>query len=121
MAIAELTAVTLDCPDARRLAAFYQGLLGGEVRTESDNWIELVIDGAPSLGFQQVAAYTPPTWPVGDVPTQVHLDLQVGDLDAAEAGALALGASVLDAGDTTRSWRVYADPAGHPFCLVAHH
>ena len=45
--------------------------------------------------------------------------MTVADLDAAEQEVLALGAKALDTEDRARSFRVYADPAGHPFCLCA--
>ena len=48
-------------------------------------------------------------------PQQFHLDIRVADIDAAEAQVLALGAARLPS--TEPGFRVYADPAGHPFCL----
>jgi hypothetical protein len=60
-----------------------------------------------------------PEWPAPDRSQQFHLDLTVDDLDAAEAAVLALGAKPLDTDDRSRTFRVYADPAGHPFCLCA--
>ena len=118
MAIAELGAVVLDCPDPRALAAFYAGVLGGTVEGEGD-WIDLKTPGGPSLAFQAAPGFVPPKWPAPDASQQFHLDLTVQDLDAAEASVLDLGAKPLDADDRSRSWRVYADPAGHPFCLCA--
>jgi hypothetical protein len=47
---------------------------------------------------------------------QLHLDLEVDDLDAAVAHAMAVGAS--QAGYQPQDHvRVMLDPAGHPFCL----
>ncbi|MBV9594543.1 MAG: hypothetical protein JO147_12205, partial [Actinobacteria bacterium] len=43
----------------------------------------------------------------------MHLDVMVDDLDAAGRAVLALGATASPAGD-----HIYADPAGHPFCLT---
>jgi Glyoxalase-like domain len=65
----------------------------------------------------RVPGYQPPTWPSGAIPKQVHLDLAVGDLGAAEAEAIRLGAH--RAGEQPRPgrWRVMLDPVGHPFCL----
>ncbi|MFF9349618.1 VOC family protein [Streptomyces sp. NPDC014734] len=117
MAVATLGAVVLDCPDPVALAGFYAGLLGGEVKGE-DGWVELT-GGAATLAFQEAPGYVPPTWPRSDGSQQFHLDLVVADLDAAERETLALGATVLDAEDRKRTFRVYADPAGHPFCLCA--
>ena len=78
------------------------------------------------LAFQQVAQLSPPTWPDGPIPQQMHLDMTVAtrdDLDAQHARALELGARlVLDrSADLTEPLRVYADPAGHPFCIFVGH
>jgi hypothetical protein len=66
--------------------------------------------------FQQVSEYNPPRWPDPAHPQQAHLDIIVGDLDAGEARALELGAARLEAG--SEGFWVFADPAGHPFCLT---
>jgi hypothetical protein len=66
--------------------------------------------------FQQVSDYTPPQWPNPAHPQQGHLDIMVDDLDTGEARALELGASRLEGEGKT--FRVFADPAGHPFCLT---
>ncbi|GHF66553.1 VOC family protein [Streptomyces thermodiastaticus] len=121
--IAKLQCVVLDCPDAVELARFYQSLLGGEVNRPDprweldDDWATLHTDGLV-LAFQRVENHRPPQWPDPARPQQFHLDLGVDDLDRAQDQALAQGAALLDAGDGDRSWRVFADPAGHPFCLV---
>ncbi|MCP3820501.1 VOC family protein [Streptomyces sp. A3M-1-3] len=119
MAVAKLGTVVLDCPDPHALAAFYAELLGGKVEADDEGWVDLSgYEGTP-LCFQKAPGYVAPRWPAPDASQQFHLDLTVEDLDAAEARALALGAQALDADDRTRSFRVYADPAGHPFCLCA--
>jgi hypothetical protein len=63
---------------------------------------------------------TPPEWPRADRPQQFHLDFDAGstweEIEAAESAVLALGARVLERQDK-EDFRVYADPAGHPFCL----
>ncbi|WP_032794457.1 VOC family protein [Streptomyces sp. W007] len=124
--IAELECVVLDCPDPRELAGFYASLLGGDVdrpdrRWECDaDWSTLHTLGGLVLAFQRVADHRPPRWPGQDPPQQFHLDFGVTDLERAHDEVLACGASLLDAGDEARGWRVYADPAGHPFCLVRH-
>jgi catechol 2,3-dioxygenase-like lactoylglutathione lyase family enzyme len=109
-----LYAVTIDAPDASALARFYAGLLGMEVTYEGPEGALIVGDGK-SLMFQQVGDYNPPRWPDPANPQQAHLDIAVDDLDAGEARALELGATRLNAGG--ESFRVFADPAGHPFCL----
>jgi catechol 2,3-dioxygenase-like lactoylglutathione lyase family enzyme len=118
MALAKLGTVVLDCPDPRALAAFYAEVLGGTV-TDNDDWIDLDLPGGQQLAFQAAPGYVPPRWPAPDGSQQFHLDLTVEDLDVAEKGVLALGARPLDTEDRARSFRVYADPAGHPFCLCA--
>ncbi|GGX61547.1 VOC family protein [Streptomyces minutiscleroticus] len=118
MAHAELATVVLDCPDPRALAGFYAEVLGGSVEGEGD-WVDLKVRGGRTLAFQAAPGYVPPRWPAPDASQQFHLDLVVDDLDTAEKAVLALGATVLDAADRERSFRVYADPAGHPFCLCA--
>ncbi|MEU0967822.1 VOC family protein [Streptomyces sp. NPDC005917] len=118
MALAKLGVVVLDCPDPSALAGFYAGVLGGSVEGDGE-WVDLRVPGGQALAFQKAAGFVPPTWPAPDDSQQFHLDLVVDDLDAAEKGVLELGAKPLDAADRARSFRVYADPAGHPFCLCA--
>lgn len=110
-----LFAVTIDAPDAVGLARFYAALTGMELTYEGPEGALITGDGK-SLMFQQVAEYTPPRWPDPAAPQQAHLDVLVDDLDAGQARALELGATRLDGGG--ESFRVFADPAGHPFCLT---
>jgi len=110
-----LMGVMLDCPDAKALSAFYAELLGKPVTYEGEGASMIGNDGEQPVLFQQVADYTAPQWPDPAYPQQVHFDLKVTDIDTAEEGALALGATRLGEGET---WRVYADPAGKPFCLT---
>ncbi|MCL6733137.1 VOC family protein [Streptomyces neyagawaensis] len=117
MAIAKLDVVVLDCPDPAALAGFYAELVGGEVSGEGD-WVDLrVPDAGVRLAFQQAPDFVPPEWPSPSRSQQFHLDVNVEDMDAAEKEVLALGAKPLDTTDRERGFRVYADPAGHPFCL----
>ncbi|MDQ0787379.1 VOC family protein [Streptomyces sp. B3I8] len=119
MALAELGTVVLDCPDPHALAGFYAEVLGGTVEDQGD-WVDLKPPGgATALAFQAAPGFVPPKWPAPDASQQFHLDLSVEDLDAAEKRVLALGATPLETDDRTRTFRVYADPAGHPFCLCA--
>ncbi|MFE4969181.1 VOC family protein [Streptomyces sp. NPDC056660] len=118
MALAKLGVVVLDCPDPSALAGFYAAVLGGSVEGDEE-WVDLVVPGGQALAFQKAPGLVPPKWPAPDDSQQFHLDLVVDDLDAAEKGVLELGAKPLDAADRARSFRVYADPAGHPFCLCA--
>jgi len=111
----ELYAVTIDAPDASALAHFYADLLGMEVTYDAPEGA-LATGGGKSLMFQQVSDYAAPAWPDPEHPQQAHLDIKVDDLDAGEARAVELGASRLDASHS--GFRVFADPAGHPFCLT---
>ncbi|MFJ8075177.1 VOC family protein [Streptomyces sp. NPDC096176] len=122
MAIAKLGAVVLDCPDPVALARFYAGILGGEIKIQAEDdqqWVDLEGVAGTTLAFQAAPGFVPPKWPSAEESQQFHLDLTVDDMDAAEAKVLELGATALEADDRKRSFRVYADPAGHPFCLCA--
>jgi catechol-2,3-dioxygenase len=110
-----LFAVTIDAPDASGLARFYADLMGMDVTYDGPEGALIVGDGK-SVMFQQVSEYSPPQWPDPAHPQQGHLDIIVDDLDTGEARALELGAARLDGGGKT--FRVFADPAGHPFCLT---
>lgn len=115
MAIARFPTIVLDCPDASALATFYSAMLDWKVEARPD-WIDIVTDNGQCISFQQVADYNPPTWPSQEVPQQMHLDVVVDDFDAAEAAVLELGATKHEYQPGT-SFRVFLDPAGHPFCL----
>ncbi|MCA1644156.1 MAG: VOC family protein [Chloroflexi bacterium] len=127
--------VVLDTTDARGLAEFYRKLLGfeycagdeppAEDQTDARGHDWLVIQhpsGAPRIAFQQVAVLRTSSWPQAEVPQQLHLDLSVptaGELDLQHERALELGAALLQdrADHAEEPLRVYADPAGHPFCI----
>jgi catechol 2,3-dioxygenase-like lactoylglutathione lyase family enzyme len=130
-----LRQVVLDCKDARTLAEFYRQLLGFQYRpddeppadgtpdTQGQEWLSLCdADGSPRLAFQQVAHLPEPTWPEGPRPQMLHLDTTVptfNDLQVQHQRALALGARLLfdRSSDPDEPLFVYADPAGHPFCI----
>jgi predicted enzyme related to lactoylglutathione lyase len=115
MAIARFPSIVIDCPDAAAAASFYAALLDWKAEI-SPNWADVRAEYGQCISFQQVADYTPPRWPGQQVPQQMHLDVIVDDLDAAEAAVLELGATKHEhqPGET---FRVFLDPAGHPFCL----
>lgn len=112
--VMELFAVTIDAPDASALARFYADLMDMKVTYDGPEGALISGDGK-NVMFQQVSEYNPPRWPDPAHPQQAHLDLIVDDLDTGQARALELGATRL-AGGGERFW-VFADPAGHPFCL----
>jgi catechol 2,3-dioxygenase-like lactoylglutathione lyase family enzyme len=119
-----LGSVVLDCPDPLELARFYSTLFGLEIDEHGDdNWRSLTGPAGSTLGFRRSEDYVPATWP-GAESQQLHLDLIVEDLASGHATVVGLGAVSLDPLDpppaeNERGWRVYADPAGHPFriCL----
>ncbi|MCW2639008.1 MAG: hypothetical protein JWP76_1314 [Dactylosporangium sp.] len=114
-----LSGIVLDSSDARVLAAFYRRLLGWTVEQDEPDWVKLgPPGGGAGLSFQTEAAYVKPTWPAGpgDQQMMVHVDIEVDDLGAAGAHAVAAGA-VLAEYQPQEDVRVYLDPAGHPFCL----
>jgi len=111
--------IVFDAADLEAESAFWAGILGGRVVGEED-W-HSVIDSAGQwrVGVQLAPNHVPPEWPDG-VPQQVHLDLHVEDIRAAHDEAIRLGARVLQAAsdlDAEEGHVVYADPAGHPFCV----
>jgi len=115
--VARLAAVSLDTTDPRALAQFYATLLDLEVFFESDDFVALKSEGI-YLTTQRVAGHRPADWPEGTVPKQLHLELAVTDLDAGEALALDSGATKADTQPSPENWRVFIDPAGHPFCMT---
>jgi catechol 2,3-dioxygenase-like lactoylglutathione lyase family enzyme len=135
MAFPELRQTVFDCTDARALAEFYRQLLGFQYRKGDEppppgapdpngqEWLVLQdAAGHQRVAFQQVPHLPEATWPEGPVPQQLHLDLavpSVAEFDTQHERALALGARVLldRSDDPEEPLRVYADPAGHPFCI----
>ena len=114
--IGRLHTVVIDCPDPAALALFYAELSGWPLVEHDEDWCT-VGDGltGPRLAFQRAPTVLAPTWPDPSIPQQVHLDFLVEDIELAELRVLGLGAKSLPGGE--EDFRVYADPAGHPFCL----
>ena len=113
MTIGRLHHVILDCPEPEVLAAFYSRLLGLPITYRDEDFaVVSTSDRASGLAFQRAPDHRPPTWPDPAIPQQIHFDVMVEDVDAATPAVLALGATKL-AGEG-----VFADPAGHPFCLI---
>lgn len=108
-----------DAADLEAESAFWAAVLGGEVDRD-DGWHMVIVDGRPRIGVQHAPDHVPPDWPDGSPPQQMHLDLWVDDFAAAHERVMALGARILQParGATDGDdFQVYADPAGHPFCL----
>ena len=127
-----LRQIVLDTEDARGLASFYVALLGGRYRPgdeppadgsdERAEWVALRTPEGVRLAFQRVDRLQRATWPEGEHPQQLHLDLMVADaaeLEEQRERAVALGAEVIDdqSDDAEGPLYVFADPSGHPFCI----
>jgi hypothetical protein len=130
-----LRQVVLDTENARQLAEFYRELLGlvyrpgdepppaGQPDPAGADWLVLRAAAGPTrIAFAQVESLPQTTWPEGPRPQQLHLDLTVptaAELERQHQRTLALGGRLLfdRSGDPEEPLRVYADPAGHPFCI----
>jgi catechol-2,3-dioxygenase len=116
----KLAAVVLDAANLEDESRFWHRLLGGELEKRERHHI-LTVAGAPAIAVQLAPNHTPPQWPDGQA-QQIHLDLAVDDIASADREVIDAGAQLLrqpeGMGDASPSGsRVYADPAGHPFCL----
>ncbi len=121
MAVANLTlsGVVLGARDPQALASFYETLLGYERTQDEPGWVTLrPPGGGTGLSFQTESEHVRPVWPggAGDQQMQVHLDIEVQDLEAAGAVARDAGATLAEH-QPQEHVRVWLDPAGHPFCL----
>lgn len=111
--------VVFDAADLEAESSFWAGVLGGTVAAKED-WHLVMVDGEGRMAVQLKTDHVPPNWPHGTPPQQIHLDLWVEEFEAAHEHVMSLGAKVLKpAGDVDSytNFQVYADPAGHPFCL----
>jgi predicted enzyme related to lactoylglutathione lyase len=111
--------VVFDAADLSPESRFWAGVLDGTVDAE-DDWHMVLVNGAPAVGVQLAPNHVPPDWPDGMPQQQIHLDLWVDDFEAAHDKVMSLGAKVLKPAEDTDApdnFQVYADPAGHPFCL----
>jgi catechol 2,3-dioxygenase-like lactoylglutathione lyase family enzyme len=128
-AIGSLRSIVLECSDPAPVAEFWAAVLGQEIVQRDDDWWSLAPgqDGS-RLAFQVVPDHEAPAWPGAHGEQQIHLDIQVDDLPSSAERVVSLGArrltdvvvprqrEVPPPGD--EQWQVFADPAGHPFCLV---
>lgn len=110
--------VVFDASDLPAESRFWADVLGGTVDAE-DDWHTVRVDGEPRLGIQLAPNHVPPSWPHGS-PQQIHLDFSVDDVSVAHDEVMGHGAVLLQRAkdlDAAEGFQVYADPAGHPFCL----
>jgi catechol 2,3-dioxygenase-like lactoylglutathione lyase family enzyme len=112
--IGPIDEVVIDCADPGGLAAFWSGVLGGEPIERDPDWWYILPPGWTQLSFQRV--------PEGKVvKNRVHLDVRTGDLAAATAQALALGATCFGEPHHGEfgSFQVLQDPEGNEWCVVS--
>ncbi|MCD9199773.1 VOC family protein [Aeromicrobium wangtongii] len=122
-AVASIRTIVLECSAPEPLAQFWSAVLDRPIVNRDDDWWDLEPSpGGPRMAFQVSPGYEPPAWPGTSGEQQSHLDLEVDDLETARARVLELGArqlsEVIDESEDDGVWQVFADPAGHPFCLV---
>ena len=113
--------VVLEAPDPHALLVFWSAILDKPILDEGESGGVLDIqEGVAYLSVQKADVYEPPVWPPepGKPGIQLHLDLEVADLEAAVENAVELGAKVADH-QPQDDVRVMLDPAGHPFCLYS--
>ncbi|WP_328540275.1 VOC family protein [Streptomyces sp. NBC_00344] len=125
MAVPKTTVLVLDCSEHAELAEFYADLLGATTRMSADpDVMEVVGNDGTRMAVRRDHGYAPPSWPRPDGALQAHLRILVSpdDMDEAEREAIGLGARPLDTKDNggRHDVRLYSDPAGHSFALVAH-
>jgi catechol 2,3-dioxygenase-like lactoylglutathione lyase family enzyme len=118
--IGRLSGIALECPDPAALAAFYRDVTGWPIVYTSPEWYSIGegADAELHLSFQLAPDFQPPTWPDPASSMQFHLHVRVPDLDTAEQAVLELGATKSAHQPYPDTSRVFADPAGHVFCLV---
>jgi predicted enzyme related to lactoylglutathione lyase len=114
--------IVFDTPDLAVESTFWAELLSGTAELDADGqWATVYTgDGKPYLGFQLAENFVAPQWPDGPQQQQIHLDLYVDDVPAADQRVISLGAKLLQPADDIKAdegFQVYADPVGHPFCL----
>lgn len=122
--VGTLTQLVLECAEPRTLAEFWRSILDLDPPVqegEEGEWSTLTWPAVGRLAFHRVEGYRPPPWPGETGEEHLHLDLLVEEFEAAERRVLGAGARPLSEVHSPgpRAWRVYADPEGHPFCLVS--
>jgi catechol 2,3-dioxygenase-like lactoylglutathione lyase family enzyme len=132
----QLLHTVLDTARPRELAEFYRQLLGLQYRpgdeppadgsADDTDWLVLTDSaGTRRLAFQLEEGLPRVIWPGHDVPMQLHIDYTVpsrAELARHRDRALALGAEILldRTDDPGEPLYVFADPSGHPFCILVH-
>ncbi|MEO9180411.1 MAG: VOC family protein [Acidimicrobiales bacterium] len=110
--------IAIDCDDIDELANFYSRITHQPISYQSEEFACLNLS-TYWLTFQRVDNYVEPTWPSSTSPKQFHLEIWTDDIDSAEVLVLEYGATKSAVQPSLDdSWRVFVDPAGHPFCLT---
>ena len=126
MTIAHYVYTALDCDNPVELANFYSKITGLKIQpfdegetAETCEWLELWDEkNRTKMAFQKIENYVKPTWPTGNLPQQAHMDFHAKDLDIAQKQLFEIGAVKAEFQPKPHRFRVYLDPAGHPFCIV---
>ncbi len=126
MTIAHYVYTALDCDNPVELAHFYSKITGLKIQpfdegetAETCEWLELWDEkNRTKMAFQKIENYVKPTWPTGNLPQQAHMDFHAKDLDIAQKQLFEIGAVKAEFQPKPHRFRVYLDPAGHPFCIV---
>lgn len=108
--------IVLDAADLDAVSSCWATLLGGEVRRREDDWHTVYVDGQSYLAVQLAPDHQPPQWPDGN-PQQIHFDFYPDDVDALREAARTGGARLIQPQQGDDNFEVWADPAGHPFCI----
>lgn len=118
--VGRLSGIALECRDPARLADFYSRLTAWPIVYSDPDWYSVGESERAEfhLSFQRSPGHRPPAWPDPASSMQLHLHFRVDDLDETERTVLALGGTKFDHQPHPERSRVFADPAGHPFCLV---
>ena len=114
------TVIVLDAADLESESHFWAKVLNARVLRD-DDWHSIVDDTYEwRMGIQLNPNHVRPEWPTGNQQQQIHIDLHVEDPHGSHNELMAAGATVLEEStslDSDNGHRVYADPAGHPFCM----
>ncbi|WP_459129645.1 VOC family protein [Guggenheimella bovis] len=115
----KLDGITIDCPEEQveEMLHSYEKLTGYMAEPIEEGVMPGVFGPHLSINIQGVKDYQGPTWPTQERGQMLHMDFFVRDLDSTVEYAKSIGAREAEHqyGET---WRVFLDPAGHPFCLT---
>ena len=123
----KLGAIVIDSDNSEKLSEFYCKLLGWSKEIqyfEGDKWIIVSGDlGDTPLVFQEVSDYQKPIWPpaAGQQQQMMHLDFYVKpeEFESKINHAISCGAILSEEQFFAEHLKVFFDPMGHPFCIMA--